>query len=105
MNITKYEHIIYTRFNDLLISGKTINDMNNYDLATIFEYFSCIRLFELYHQPFFHYSDIDPIFKENNKLSQRDTGIDACNLVDTIVQCKLRSKSLTWTDCGTFFGS
>ena len=38
-------------------------------------------------------------------MSQNDTGIDCCDLKDTIVQCKLRSKNLTWTDCATFFAS
>jgi hypothetical protein len=38
-------------------------------------------------------------------MSRRDTGIDLCNLEDTIVQCKLRNNSLSWTDCATFFGS
>jgi superfamily II DNA or RNA helicase len=38
-------------------------------------------------------------------MTRNDTGIDACNLIDTIVQCKLRKDSLRWEDCGTFFGS
>ena len=38
-------------------------------------------------------------------MNRNDTGIDACNLIDTIVQCKLRQYSLTWNECGNFFGS
>jgi type I site-specific restriction endonuclease len=38
-------------------------------------------------------------------MSKNDTGIDACNLTDTIVQCKLRDNSLSWKECSTFFGS
>jgi len=54
---------------------------------------------------FYVYYDIDPEFKEENSMSKNDTGIDACNLLDTIVQCKLRDKSLCWGECSTFFGS
>ena len=38
-------------------------------------------------------------------MTRNDTGIDACNLIDTIVQCKLRKNTLTWKECSTFFGS
>ena len=38
-------------------------------------------------------------------MSKNDTGIDACNLVDMIVQCKLRKEYLNWGDCSTFFAS
>jgi hypothetical protein len=38
-------------------------------------------------------------------MTQNDTGVDACNLIDTIVQCKLRAETLTWKEMGTFFGS
>lgn len=51
------------------------------------------------------YDDIEPDFKELNKMSKNDTGIDVCNLIDTIVQCKLRKGQLSWKECSTFFGS
>jgi hypothetical protein len=38
-------------------------------------------------------------------MSRNDTGIDCCDLIDTIVQCKLRTNKLTWKECSTFFGS
>jgi len=38
-------------------------------------------------------------------MSQNDTGIDCCDLEDTIVQCKLRKENLNWRECATFFGS
>ena len=38
-------------------------------------------------------------------MTRNDTGIDCSNLIDTIVQCKLRKENLTWRECGTFFGS
>ena len=62
-------------------------------------------LSNIYDDTFYEYSDIPPDFKEVNLMSRTDTGIDCCNLVDTIVQCKLRKKQLCWKECGTFFGS
>ena len=53
-------------------------------------YYSCIKLSEEYNKPFYEY----------------DTGIDCSDLLNTIVQCKLRKDSLTQgKECGTFFGS
>ena len=71
-------------------------ELDNYDLSKIFEYYSCIKLTEEYRQNFYVYDDILPNFKEDNQMTRNDTGIDACNLIDTIVQSKLRSKILTW---------
>lgn len=100
--IDKYNIYIRDSYDDLIFSGKEID---NYDLDKIFEYYSCIQLSKKYKQQFYEYNDIDPTFKEQNKMTRNDTGIDACNLIDTIVQCKLRKDSLRWEDCGTFFGS
>ena len=38
-------------------------------------------------------------------MSKNDTGIDCCDLIDTIVQCKLRKNgnSLCLKECATFF--
>ena len=38
-------------------------------------------------------------------MSRNDTGIDCCDLENTIVQCKLRKKSLTYLECTSFFAS
>lgn len=103
MITNKYNKYIYDRYHDLVISGKQV--FNNYDLTKIFEYYVCIKLSDQYKQTFYEYDDIDPTFKEDNKMTKRDTGIDCCNLIDTIVQCKLRSKILDWKECSTFFGS
>jgi superfamily II DNA/RNA helicase len=100
--IDKYNIYIRDSYDDLIFSGKEID---NYDLDKIFEYYSCIQLSKKYKQQFYEYNDIDSTFKEQNKMTRNDTGIDACNLIDTIVQCKLRKDSLRWEDCGTFFGS
>jgi superfamily II DNA or RNA helicase len=94
---------IFERYNDLLKSKKESFDNN--DLCKIFEYYSCIKLTEEYKKQFYEYNDIDPTFKELNKMTRNDTGIDACNLIDTIVQCKLRKNTLNWKECSTFFGS
>ena len=50
--ITKYKLYIYERYNDLLKLGKTNEMLNNYDLAKIFEYYSCIKLTEEFKQHF-----------------------------------------------------
>jgi hypothetical protein len=103
--INRYNNNILDRYCDLINSGKSIDNLNNNDLAKIFEYYSCIKLTQEYKQIFYEYDDIDNDFKELNNMSKNDTGIDACNLIDTIVQCKLRKNNLTWNECSTFFGS
>ena len=101
--INLYNIYIYERYVDLQRSGK--KEIDNYHLSKIFEYYTCIKLMEETGKPFFEYNDIDSTFKEINQMSQNDTGIDCSNLVDTVVQCKLRKDTLGWADCGTFFGS
>lgn len=64
-----------------------------------------MKLTEEYKRQFYDYNDIDPEFKEQNGLTLKDTGIDGCDKEDTIVQCKLRKKILTWKEVSTFFGS
>ena len=104
--IQLYNIYIYEKVQDLLTSDKTYDDFDyKSDLHKIFEYFSCIKLTVEYDKPFYEYNDIPIEYKELNCMSKNDTGIDACNLIDTIVQCKLRTHSLTWGECGTFFGS
>ena len=101
--INNYYINIYERYLDLKNSNKV--EFDNNDLWKIFEYYSCIKLSQEYNTIFYEYDDIKPEFKEINKMSRNDTGIDCCNLIDTIVQCKLRKNTLTWGDCATFFGS
>jgi len=99
----KYIINIFERYKDLKNSNK--ENLDNKDLSKIFEYYSCIKLSEEYKKPFYEYNDIDPNFKELNNMSRNDTGIDCSDLINTIVQCKLRGKSLRWEECSTFFGS
>ena len=103
MKVNKlYKIYIYEKYIELKNSEKILD---NYDLAKIFEWFSCIYLYQQYNKPFYEYSDIDPTFKEMNNMTKNDTGIDCCDMIDTIVQCKLRKDTLDWKECGTFFGS
>ncbi len=99
----RYDILIYEKYKELLNSNKT--EFSNNELFRIFEYYSCIKLSQEYNKPFYVYNDIDPTFKEINKMSHNDTGIDLCDLDNTIVQCKLRKSSLTWKECSTFFAS
>jgi superfamily II DNA or RNA helicase len=102
-NYNKYIINIFERYTDLKKTNK--QEFDNNDLWKIFEYYSCIKLSEEYNKTFYEYDDIDPNFKELNKMSRNDTGIDCSDLLDTIVQCKLRKNTLTWKECSTFFGS
>ena len=100
-----YKKLIYNRCQDLLASGKEVEIWDNFDLSKIFEYFSCIQLTEQFGKQFYAYDNIPIDFKTENRMSRCDTGIDLCNLVDTIVQCKLRKKNLFLNDLGTFLSS
>jgi len=102
-HFNKYIINIFEKYTDLKKSNK--QEFDNNDLWKIFEYYSCIKLSEEYNKTFYEYDDIDPNFKELNKMSRNDTGIDCSDLLDTIVQCKLRKNTLTWKECSTFFGS
>jgi len=103
--IELYNSNIYQRYTELINAGKDKNNFDNNDLWKIFEWYSCIKLSKEHKTIFYNYEDIEPEFKENNNMSKNDTGIDACNLIDTIVQCKLRNKSLTLGEVATFLSS
>ena len=102
--ITLYNHYIYERSSDL-IRSKPLSDWDYYDLSKIFEYYTCNRLTERNGRPFYEYDDINPSFKEDNRMSKQDTGIDACDLDQSIVQCKLRTNNLSLKECSTFLAS
>ena len=65
--INKYKIEIYERYTNLIKSGKKDDGLTNNDLCKIFEYYSCIRLYEEYKQIFYEYNDIDPSFKKKIK--------------------------------------
>ena len=86
MNILdRYNIYIKDKYESLVKSG---NEFDNYNLSKIFEYYSCIQLTKKYVQQFYEYDDIHPEFKEQNKMSRNDTGIDACNLIDYHAKCQ-----------------
>jgi len=97
-----YNIHIFERYSHL---KKNKTEFDNNDLWKIFEYYTCILLSQEFNSTFYEYDDITPEFKETHNLSRYDTGIDCSNLTDTIVQCKLRKKTLTLLDCATFFAS
>ena len=84
----KYLIYIYEIYSTLKKLDK--QEYDNNDLWKIFEYYSAIKLNDEFNKSFYEYNDIDPNFKELNKMSRNDTGIDLCDLDNTIVQCKLR---------------
>ena len=100
--IDVYNNEIYSLYKDFKLN----NVHNNYHkIYKIFEYYSCIMLTKETNINFYEYNDIPTDFKITNNLSILDTGIDCCDLNDTIVQCKLRSNNFTWTDCSSFIAS
>ena len=103
--INRYKRLMRNLYQNLLNAKIKPENMTNNNLAKIFEYYSCIKLSEEFNQQFYEYNDLDPNFKEDNNMTRIDSGIDACNLTDTIVQCKLRDNNLTWKECSTFFAS
>ena len=105
-HIQIYNIYIYDKVKNILDSGKKYEDFDyKSDLHKIFEYFTCIKLTQETGTIFQEYGHIDRDFKEENSMSRMDTGIDACNSIDTIVQCKLRQHTLTWKECTSFFAS
>ena len=101
------EKKIYDRLFMLTQSGKEIKQCDNKDLSKIFETYSCIQLIKEHNKMFYEYEDINPSFKEDNQMTKEDTGIDICDTINTIIQCKMycSSNSITWEKLGTFFGS
>jgi superfamily II DNA or RNA helicase len=97
-----FKNLIYDEYKKLKNYNKT--DFDNNDLWRIFELYSCIKLTESKNQTFYPYDRIDVDFKEKYSLTKNDTGVDFCNLIDTIGQAKCR-KHVNWRDCATFFGS
>lgn len=94
-----YTYLLYKKYLD--IKNGNMDLSSNFNLWKLFEYFVAIKN----GNEFLLYDDIDNDFKLNNKLNATDSGIDICNLSNTIIQCKLRSKNLTLRECSTFLAS
>lgn len=93
-----YIEIIYNFIKDY----EDISKCNFYELAKPFEYYSAIILTKEYNRKIYHYDELDVIYKEENNLSKKDTGIDLCDKQDIIGQVKLRSNTLNWKEISTF---
>ncbi len=55
----------------------------------IFKWFTCIKLSEEYNTPFYEYNNIPLDYKKKYRINKYSC-IDACNLIDTVVQCSLK---------------
>ena len=98
--IDLYKLKIIDYFEDII---KCKKELDNYNLATIFEYYSCIQLMKKHNEIFMVYNDISVDFKRERELNQNDTGIDFINKKgDYYGQAKLRKKTLSWGEVSTF---
>ena len=68
----------------------------------LFEMLVAERLTREHGRAFHLWEDVALEVKDARGLPHPDTGIDVTDAETTIVQCKLRSTTLTWTDCATF---
>jgi hypothetical protein len=68
----------------------------------LFEMLVAERLTREHGRAFHLWEDVALDVKDARGLPHPDTGIDVTDSETTIVQCKLRSTTLTWTDCATF---
>jgi superfamily II DNA or RNA helicase len=93
-----YDEIIF----NLVKRYDNISKCNFYELAKPFEYYSAKMLSIEYNKPIYHYNDLEMIYKEDNNLSKRDSGIDLCDKQNIIGQVKLRSDTLSWKELSTF---
>ena len=82
--------------------GAYIGDMRA--CAKLFEMYTADVLSQLQGVEFVLWEDLDPAIKETRGMSRSDTGVDVTDGSTCIVQCKLRTGSLTYEDVGTFFG-
>ena len=78
-----YNYHIYDIYKNL---KKSKVKLDNNNLWRIFEYYTCLKLNETYNDTYLIYDDLSPDYKEENQLTLWDTGIDCCNLKDSIVQ-------------------
>ena len=68
-----YNKVIY----NLIKNYENITERNFIELALAFEYYSAIILSN-------EYNCLNIVYKEENNLSKRDTGIDLCDKIDII---------------------
>ena len=102
--VASYTCQAYRRLSDLVRAGHHVEQLDNYQLAQLWELYCAIHLTGAHQRPFWLYSDVLPDFKERENMPHSDQGVDVCDCRDTIVQCKLRTGTLTWQELATFFG-
>ena len=70
----------------------------------LFEFVTAEIMSRKHGRAFYLWEDVALVVKDALGLPHPDVGIDITDTTTTIVQCKLRSNTLTWTDIGTFLG-
>ena len=75
---------------------------DNTQLAKLFEYYAAVKLSRENEEIFYHFDHISKETRKELEWSARDCGVDVSNLVDTIVQCKLYSGYIKWSELSTF---
>ena len=70
----------------------------------LFEMVTAGMLSRKHGRAFYLWEDVALEVKDAHGLPHPDVGIDITDTTTTIVQCKLRTSTLTWTDVGTFLG-
>jgi hypothetical protein len=78
---------------------------DNRACSKLFEMYTANVLSDIHGVEFVLWEDLDPAIKEARCMSLADTGVDVTDGATCIVQCKLRTGSLTYEDVGTFFGN
>ena len=103
--IDRYNIKIYITVNELIKSGKKIDDFDlKKDLYQIFKWFVCIKLSQERNMTFYSYEDIPIAYKKEHHINKY-SHINACNLIDTIVLCTVKKNILTVEYCANFFAS
>ena len=73
--------------------------------SKVFEMFVAERMTIERGVPFWLWEDVPHEIKAARGLVRRDLGIDVTDGATTIVQCKLRARTVTLRECATFFAS
>ena len=72
--------------------------------SKLFEMVTAEMMSRKHGRVFYLWEDVALEVKDARGLPHPDVGIDITDTTTTIVQCKLRTSTLTWSDIGTFLG-
>jgi hypothetical protein len=102
-----YKRSIGARAADGLLSHGSLDSyfVDYHACSKAFEMFVADRLSDRSTSAFLLWEDLDAATKEARGLTKADAGVDVTDGATTLVQCKLRSRYLTWRECSTFFAS